>query len=58
MKSRIIDFWADEHGATAMEYALVAALIALAIVAGALALGEGIDNALNQVATDFGNAAL
>ena len=32
-------FWADEDGATAIEYGLLASLIALAIVAGATALG-------------------
>jgi pilus assembly protein Flp/PilA len=36
-------FWADEDGATAIEYGLLAALIALAITAGATALGGSLN---------------
>jgi pilus assembly protein Flp/PilA len=32
-------FWKDESGVTAIEYGLIAALIALGIIAGATALG-------------------
>jgi len=35
-------FVKDESGATAIEYGLIAALIALAIVAGATTLGENL----------------
>ena len=41
----------DETGATAIEYGLIAALIALAIIAGAGALG----NAINAKFTAIGN---
>jgi pilus assembly protein Flp/PilA len=45
-------FLEDESGATAIEYGLIAALIALAIMVGASALG----NALNNEFTYIGNA--
>jgi pilus assembly protein Flp/PilA len=32
-------FWKDESGATAIEYGLIAALVGLAIIVGATALG-------------------
>jgi pilus assembly protein Flp/PilA len=34
----------DESGATAIEYGLIAALISVALIAGAGALGESLDN--------------
>ena len=42
MKNLLARFVKDESGAAAIEYALIAALIALAIVGGATALGSGI----------------
>jgi len=45
-------FIRDESGATAIEYGLIAALIALAIIAGAGALG----NAVNTKFKVIGNA--
>ena len=35
-------FWRDELGATAIEYGLIAALVAVAVIAGASALGVNI----------------
>jgi pilus assembly protein Flp/PilA len=43
-------FWADEEGATAIEYGLLASLIALAIVGGATALGTSIGELFDRVA--------
>ena len=40
----------DESGATAIEYGLLASLIALAIVGGATALGKGLDTLFTTVA--------
>jgi pilus assembly protein Flp/PilA len=37
-----VRFWRDETGATAIEYALIAVFIALAIVAGFTAVGPKI----------------
>ena len=36
-------FWRDHAGATAIEYGLIAALIALTIIAGLTLLGGGVD---------------
>jgi pilus assembly protein Flp/PilA len=44
-------FIRNESGATAVEYGLIAALIAVVIIAGATALGS----ALNQKFTDIGS---
>lgn len=43
-------FAKDESGATAIEYGLIAALIALAITAGATTLGNSLDNAFTDIA--------
>ncbi len=43
-------FWSDEQGADATEYALLAALIAVAIIGGAQALGGSIDGLFNSIA--------
>ena len=44
-------FMADESGATAIEYGLIAALIALAIIGGAGALGRQINASFGVIAT-------
>lgn len=44
-------FMKDESGATAIEYGLIAALISVALITGATALG----NALNTQFQDLGN---
>lgn len=43
-------FVKDESGATAIEYGLIAALIAVAIIAGATALGTEISQLFERVA--------
>ena len=45
-----IAFASDENGVTAIEYGLLAALIAVAIVAGASALGLNLNDFLQRVA--------
>jgi len=42
-------FWQEEEGVTAIEYGLLAALIALALVAGATALGNGLDTIFQSI---------
>ncbi len=42
-------FLKDESGATAIEYGLIAALISVAIVGGAGAVGGGVGNTFNNV---------
>lgn len=49
-------FVKDESGATAIEYGLIAALIALAIVAGAGALGNALDAQFKFLSTELENA--
>lgn len=43
-------FVKNESGATAIEYGLIAALIALAIMVGAGTLGNSLDNQFNFIA--------
>lgn len=42
-------FAKDESGATAIEYGLIAALIALAITAGATTLGKSLSNEFTRI---------
>ncbi len=42
--------FSDESGATAIEYGLIAALIAVAIIAGATAVGTNLGTTFNTVA--------
>ncbi len=46
----------DESGATAIEYGLIAALIAVAAIAGMGALGTQLSGIFNRVATTLQNA--
>ena len=49
-------FVKDESGATAIEYGLIAALIALAIVAGATQLGGALDTQFKFLGTKLTEA--
>jgi pilus assembly protein Flp/PilA len=49
-------FAKDESGATAIEYGLIAALIAVAIIAGGRTLGRDIGNKFNSIACHVRNA--
>lgn len=49
-------FARDESGATAIEYALIAALIAVGIVTAATALGTNISGLFTTVSTELTNA--
>ncbi len=51
MSKLISRFYKDESGATDIEYGLIAALIALAIMVGAGALGNALNNKFNDIAT-------
>ena len=46
-------FVRDESGATAIEYGLIASLIAVAIIAGATALGTSLNSTFNTLSTDM-----
>ena len=49
-------FIQEEEGVTAIEYALIAALIAIVIIGGATAVGLNINNLFLTVATALKNA--
>lgn len=51
IKHAVQAFWRDEEGATAIEYGLIAALIAVAIIAGASTLGTNLNNLFDKIAT-------
>lgn len=48
-------FVKDESGATAIEYGLIAALIAIAIIGGARFVGQEVNTKFNQVGTALSN---
>jgi pilus assembly protein Flp/PilA len=49
-------FVKDESGATAIEYGLIAALIALAIIVGAGTLGNALNAKFTSIATTLNSA--
>lgn len=49
-------FYKDESGATAIEYGLIAALIALAIITGATAVGTQLAAKFTSISTTLTNA--
>jgi len=57
MSKLVSRFVSDESGATAIEYGLIAALIALAIVVGAGALGNSLNNQFGRIATKLDGTA-
>ncbi|MEW7007331.1 Flp family type IVb pilin [Lentilitoribacter sp. EG35] len=57
MTNLIKRFTNDESGATAIEYGLIAGLIAVAIIAGAGTLGNALDNQFDDLATEIENAS-
>lgn len=51
-------FVKDESGATAIEYGLIAALIAVVIISGASALGTALNTKLTNIGTSVTNAGV
>ncbi len=49
--THIVAFIKDEEGASSIEYALIATLIALVVGVGAKTLGVGISDTFNTIAT-------
>jgi len=45
----------DRRGVTALEYGLIAALIAVAIIGGVTSLGGQLNTAFNNIATEIGS---
>jgi pilus assembly protein Flp/PilA len=50
-------FIADESGVTAIEYALIAAVVGIAVIAGANLLSDGLTSLFNSVADMLSNSA-
>ena len=55
MLKQIKTFIKDENGASAIEYALVAALIAIAIITAARTLGTSVSGTFNTISTNLAN---
>ena len=51
MRKMIQKFLANESGATAIEYSLIAALIAVAIISGVTAVGTKLSTSFGSVST-------
>ena len=56
MQKLVSRFIKDESGATAIEYGLIAALIGVAIIFGAQALGTSLNTKFGDVATAVDSA--
>jgi pilus assembly protein Flp/PilA len=54
--TEINTFLSDEEGVTAIEYGLIAALIAVAIIGGVTAIGSNLGQLFNNVSTAITNA--
>jgi pilus assembly protein Flp/PilA len=57
MKTILRRFVKDESGVTAIEYGLIASLVAVAIIVGATALGGQLNSTFSSIATTMQNAA-
>ncbi|KRQ13625.1 pilus assembly protein [Bradyrhizobium sp. CCBAU 51745] len=53
MKHMILKFWSDESGATAIEYGLIAAGIALAIITVVNSLGTTMNDKFGSISTSL-----
>ena len=53
MRTSIIKFFRDEEGVTAIEYGLIAALIAVVIIVAVTAVGNNLENVFNYVANQL-----
>jgi pilus assembly protein Flp/PilA len=51
----IKSLWNDESGATAVEYGIMVALIAVAIIVAVAALGDTLNGLFESVETELGN---
>ena len=55
--SKIRKFFSSESGATAIEYGLIAAFVALAIFVGAQLAGNGLNRMFQVIGSTMSNAA-
>ena len=49
MKTQLLQFWNDEDGATAIEYGLIAGLIAVAIIGVLGLVGDGLSDLFTKI---------
>lgn len=49
MKAQLLKFWRDEEGATAIEYGLIAGLVAVAIIAALGVLSGGLNDIFSGI---------
>ncbi len=56
MQKIVTRFFRDESGATAIEYGLIAALVAVVIIVGLTSLGTAINGTMTTVATNVSAA--
>jgi pilus assembly protein Flp/PilA len=49
MKAQLMQFWQDEEGATAIEYGLIAGLIAVVLITALTALGGGLGTLFTNI---------
>lgn len=57
MKTLFARFLKDESGATAIEYGLIAALIAVVAITAMTAIGTGLEDTFQSVADELGGGA-
>ena len=53
MKKIVLRFWADESGATAIEYGLIAAGIAVAIITAVQGVGTKLSTTFGSISTSL-----
>jgi len=53
MRKTILTFLKNESGATAIEYGLIAALIAVVIITGVTAVGTNLSGTFNSLSTSL-----
>jgi pilus assembly protein Flp/PilA len=53
MKRYVALFCTDESGATAIEYALIASLVAVAIIAAVSSMGKKLQRTFNEVSSNL-----
>lgn len=53
---KLISFFKDEDGVTAIEYGLIAALIAVVIIAALVILGTALSNKFDYIANEVDTA--
>ena len=57
MKTLFARFLKDESGATAIEYGLIAALIAVVAITAMTSIGDGLTSTFDSVATELNGSA-